>query len=228
MPWARRVYVVTAAAQRPDCIGPDEFVVHHEALGLRMPTFNSHAIEASLHRIPGLSEHFVYFNDDYYARRPLSVRAFFDHQMRPIVRAEPIPQRGDQSWARVLRYTSDSFGFPPVTLLHAPVALTRSIMRTAEQTLRKGWEMTRDCSLRYEREGEIVPLLAATQLALHQGDAAPPPVPDPMSCAYSGSIPASAEKTQKVRRAHVVCINDLKQSTRSELRELLHVPGVEG
>eukprot|EP01103_Thecamoeba_quadrilineata_P002451 TRINITY_DN12406_c0_g1_i1.p1 TRINITY_DN12406_c0_g1~~TRINITY_DN12406_c0_g1_i1.p1 ORF type:complete len:462 (-),score=69.76 TRINITY_DN12406_c0_g1_i1:99-1484(-) len=29
------------------------------------PTFNSHAIEASLHKIEGLSEYFLYFNDDY-------------------------------------------------------------------------------------------------------------------------------------------------------------------
>ena len=29
-----------------------------------LPTFSSPAIEANLHRIPGLSEHFLYFNDD--------------------------------------------------------------------------------------------------------------------------------------------------------------------
>ena len=30
-----------------------------------LPLFNSHAIEAWLHRIPGLAEQFVYFNDDF-------------------------------------------------------------------------------------------------------------------------------------------------------------------
>jgi hypothetical protein len=29
-----------------------------------LPTFSSPAIEANLHRIAGLSEHFLYFNDD--------------------------------------------------------------------------------------------------------------------------------------------------------------------
>ena len=30
-----------------------------------LPTFNSRAIESHLHRIPGLSENFLYFNDDW-------------------------------------------------------------------------------------------------------------------------------------------------------------------
>ena len=29
-----------------------------------LPTFSSPAIESHLHRIPGISEHFIYFNDD--------------------------------------------------------------------------------------------------------------------------------------------------------------------
>ena len=41
------------------------------------PTFNSHAIEASLHRIPGLSEHFIYFNDDMFLGRPTRPERFF-------------------------------------------------------------------------------------------------------------------------------------------------------
>ena len=76
LPWLRRIYVLTRSPQIPDCLAPDEIVVHHDALGLGQ-TFNSHAIEASLHRIPGLSEHFLYCNDDFYVRRPVSRRAFF-------------------------------------------------------------------------------------------------------------------------------------------------------
>jgi hypothetical protein len=43
-----------------------------------LPTFNSHAIESCLHRIPGLSEHFVYFNDDVFISRTLSKEDFFE------------------------------------------------------------------------------------------------------------------------------------------------------
>ena len=45
-----------------------------------LPTFNSHAIESVLHRIPGLSRFFVYFNNDMLWGRRVS---FFDY-FRPI------------------------------------------------------------------------------------------------------------------------------------------------
>ncbi len=43
-----------------------------------LPTFNSHAIESGLHKIPGLAEHFVYFNDDFLLARPQQPQRFFD------------------------------------------------------------------------------------------------------------------------------------------------------
>ena len=42
-----------------------------------LPTFNSHAIEACLHRIPGLAERFIYFNDDVFLGRETRVEDFF-------------------------------------------------------------------------------------------------------------------------------------------------------
>lgn len=78
--WARNIYVVTAG-QRPDWfVGDDRvrIVDHAELLPAdALPTFNSHAIEASLHRIPGLAEHFIYFNDDMFVARPTRPETFF-------------------------------------------------------------------------------------------------------------------------------------------------------
>ena len=76
LPWVRRIYVLTRRPQVPECLQPGEVVVFHEAVGLRGHTFNSHAIEASLHMLPGLSEHFLYLNDDFYVKRPCSRRRF--------------------------------------------------------------------------------------------------------------------------------------------------------
>ena len=42
-----------------------------------LPVFNSCAIEMYLHRIPGLSERFLYFNDDTYPVRPMSEEDFY-------------------------------------------------------------------------------------------------------------------------------------------------------
>lgn len=42
-----------------------------------LPTFSSHPIELNLHRIKGLSENFVYFNDDTFIISPVSENVFF-------------------------------------------------------------------------------------------------------------------------------------------------------
>ena len=53
-----------------------------------LPTFNSHAIESSLHRVSGLSEHYLYFNDDFIVTKPTHVSHFFDPFMRPLMNCE--------------------------------------------------------------------------------------------------------------------------------------------
>ncbi|GGR30469.1 stealth family protein [Streptomyces roseolus] len=68
-PWVRNIYLVTAD-QVPEWLDTDRpgiKVVSHKDIFRSpdlLPTFNSHAIESQLHHIEGLSEHFLYFNDD--------------------------------------------------------------------------------------------------------------------------------------------------------------------
>lgn len=80
-PWIRKVYIVTDQ-QIPAWLCEDSFVqvVDHTEIWKdpnKLPVFNSHAIEANLHRISGLSEHFLYFNDDFLLVRPISPETFF-------------------------------------------------------------------------------------------------------------------------------------------------------
>ncbi|WP_052359553.1 stealth family protein [Actinoplanes friuliensis] len=81
-PWVRRIFLVTDD-QVPawlDTSHPQITVVsHREVFGDTgtLPTFNSQAIESRLHRIPGLSEHFLYLNDDVFLGRPVSPDLFF-------------------------------------------------------------------------------------------------------------------------------------------------------
>lgn len=81
--WARNIFIVTAG-QTPDWFDPLDgddrirIVDHTEIFPPdALPTFNSHSIEASLHKIDGLAERFVYFNDDMFVRRPTRPETFF-------------------------------------------------------------------------------------------------------------------------------------------------------
>lgn len=81
-PWINHVYLVTAD-QVPawlDTSNPRITVVPHRELfpdAGDLPTFSSHAIETVLHRIPGLSEQFLYFNDDVLLMRPQTPEQYF-------------------------------------------------------------------------------------------------------------------------------------------------------
>ncbi|WP_139005408.1 stealth family protein [Arthrobacter crystallopoietes] len=81
-PWINHIYLVTAG-QIPewlDVSNPRITVVDHQQIfpGDALPTFNSHAIEARLHHIPGLSEHFLYLNDDVFFGRHVKPELFFE------------------------------------------------------------------------------------------------------------------------------------------------------
>jgi hypothetical protein len=81
-PWVRTIYLVTAD-QTPAWLNTDHpqiRVVSHKEIfkdPSALPTFNSHAIESQLHHIDGLSEHFLYFNDDVMLGREIFPQHFF-------------------------------------------------------------------------------------------------------------------------------------------------------
>jgi hypothetical protein len=149
-PWIRTVYVVTAG-QRPDWLDtshPRIRVVDHEEIfddPEALPTFNSHAIESRLHHIEGLSEHFLYFNDDMFLGRPVSpqdfflsngsTRAFFSPSFVPHDASSHDDRPVDAAGKNNRRIIADTFG--PVLvqkLRHAPYPLRRSVLAEIETT----------------------------------------------------------------------------------------------
>lgn len=80
-PWVRKIYFVTWG-HLPVWLNknhPKLRIVRHEDYIPKefLPTFNSHTIEWNFHRIEGLSENFVYFNDDLFLTREVWPDDFF-------------------------------------------------------------------------------------------------------------------------------------------------------
>lgn len=75
-PWVNKIhFVVSGPTQVPKWLNlsnPKLHVVFHEDFipSDCLPTFNSNAIEMHMHQIPGLSEYFIYFNDDFFLLNP--------------------------------------------------------------------------------------------------------------------------------------------------------------
>ena len=80
-PWVRKIHFVTCG-QKPEWLDDSNpkinLVDHRDFIPSQfLPTYNSVVIERYMHRIPGLAEHFVYFNDDFYITSSISPERFF-------------------------------------------------------------------------------------------------------------------------------------------------------
>lgn len=80
-PWVNQIHFVTCG-QTPQWLNtqhPKLNLVSHENYMPQdyLPTFSANPIELNLHRIPGLSEQFVYFNDDTFLTAPVKPEDFF-------------------------------------------------------------------------------------------------------------------------------------------------------
>jgi hypothetical protein len=166
-PWVRNVYIVTDD-QVPawlDTSAPGLRVVNHRELfkGAVLPTFNSHVISSYLHHIEGLSEHFLYLNDDVLFGRPVGPQHFFT----PAGQARVFPSTtrrpfGEASADHALqvhvahnirRVLEREYGVTiSRAVQHTPVALLRSELARLEEMFAEEFATTRRNQFRSEAD----------------------------------------------------------------------------
>lgn len=106
-PWIHHIYIVTSK-QVPEWLNlnhpkitviDDSEIVPNEYL----PTFNSNVIEAFLHKIPGLSEYFLYACDDMLFGKETGPDFFFNEKNRPIHYTKHVKKYDSIYWHRILK-----------------------------------------------------------------------------------------------------------------------------
>ncbi|GAB6012785.1 Stealth CR1 domain-containing protein [Viscerimonas tarda] len=80
-PWFRHIYFITSG-ELPEWLNLNHprlrWIKHEDYVPAEyLPTFSANTIEMNLHRIEGLSEQFVYFNDDTFITKPVEESLFF-------------------------------------------------------------------------------------------------------------------------------------------------------
>ncbi len=105
-PWIRNIYLVTDR-QCPDFLTHEVRQKHNISLvdhadiftgyEWALPSYNSRTIETALWRIPGLSENFVYFNDDFVVTAKVHPDDFFIGN-RIVARGEWSRMKSDGRW----------------------------------------------------------------------------------------------------------------------------------
>lgn len=106
-PWVNKIYFITWG-HVPDFLNVNhpkiEIVNHRDYLPSNYrPTFNSNAIELSMHKIKGLSETFVYFNDDMFIVESVSENDFFYKSLpRDVAILNPIVAKDTNTIASIM------------------------------------------------------------------------------------------------------------------------------
>ena len=105
-PWVRKIHFVTCG-QKPEWLDENSpkihFVSHEDFIPRQfLPCFNSTSIEMHLHKIPDLSEHFVYFNDDFFIINTVEKERFFKNGL-PCDIAAFRQNWGGSQWAKRIK-----------------------------------------------------------------------------------------------------------------------------
>lgn len=84
-PWVHKIHFITCG-QKPEWLNltaPKLHWVKHEDYIPKefLPVFSANPIEIYMHKIPGLAEHFVYFNDDFYLTASVKKNEFFKKEL---------------------------------------------------------------------------------------------------------------------------------------------------
>ena len=235
-PWVRHIFIVTdsptPAWLRQD--SPDITVMRSEEFFADpsvLPTFNSHAIEAQLHRIPGLSEHFLYSNDDMFFGRavrpgmffsPGGISKFVEATLRIGVGETSLTRSGHDNAMRVNRaLLRERFGRTITRHLeHCPVPLRKSVLAELEAAFPEDFARTAASRFRSGTDISVTNSLAPyfglfTGHSVQQTD---------VRVQYVQTTLASAAGTlsrlERRRPADMFCLND---GTDSEIDEEVRV-----
>ena len=126
----------------------------------QLPTFDSAHIESYVHRIPGLSERFFYFNDDVFFGAPVKVDQWFwpggvyaTWSDDPAVRGTSL-RADENALENASRLSAQwlsrlpGYRHTPRTFAHSPRPLLRSLLLAAEQEAPELFERVRSTTFR--------------------------------------------------------------------------------
>ncbi|MFK0168518.1 stealth family protein [Streptomyces sp. NPDC090306] len=233
--FVRHIYIVTDG-QKPhwlDESAPGITVVDHRDIFPAdvLPVFNSHAIETRLHHIPGLSDQYLYFNDDVFVGRRITPEHFFHGSGLMKIPVSPLKigvgkphaeeTATNSASKNVRQLLLEKFGrMTTNNFMHTPLPQQRETLRTLEELFAD--DVRRTTASRFRSPSDIAmtaPLLY--QYALMTGSG----VPGRFSFRYVNISRPDAERRladlRNNRRFDFFCLNDV--DVPAEEREQVHL-----
>lgn len=153
----RNIYIVSNC-KAPEWLNTEhpkiKWIDHKDIIpASALPTFSSHAIEACLHNISGLSNYFIYCNDDILLTRPLTPYTFFYHNGIAKLRMDPYGNingqvtEGEPDYLNAARngnkLLENMFGKTPTQLhTHSPQSMRVDILSEMNQKFKSDFDKT--------------------------------------------------------------------------------------
>ncbi|MEQ9466219.1 MAG: Stealth CR1 domain-containing protein [Ekhidna sp.] len=124
-PWINHIYIFTCRPQKPDWLNYDHpkiSVVHHDEVfdEQDIPTFNYNVIESYIHKIPGLSEDFIYLNDDFLFGNNVCPEDFYSKEGKVLIHGTLFGE--NLSW-RIYNKKNDMVGLGLIE--HSPLLIRK-------------------------------------------------------------------------------------------------------
>jgi hypothetical protein len=219
MPWVRTYYLVTARPHRPwwwqDRMGSMRCVIVHHADIFddpsRLPCFNSVTIQTQLSNIPGLAEHFILFDDDFFVGQPLERSDFFTaNGAKAVMRTYPLlPYAMPPGNWRVLCENMLAMGVDIVgkgVVVQAPDHVATPLFKSVFREVTHVLAAQRTALLhKFRSSVDYVPHYVTAMAMLARGMIVPPS--SRIGSAFLGYMDKARTETFK-RPPHLFCIND--------------------
>lgn len=229
-PWVRRVYLVTEG-HLPEWLEvshPRLRIVRHDEIFADptvLPTFSSRAIESQLYRIPELSEHFLYLNDDMLFSSPTPKETFFAPNGISYFFPSPLPigfgalREEDTPVVQAAKANRDlvaQLAGVEITqrMQHAPYPLRVSVLKWIAET----WpdQVARTAASRFRSPGDLsIVSSLAHYVGLVRGTAVPGKVRYLYTDVADPGTPERLADLLQTRRHQVLCLNDTKSDPAS-------------
>ena len=132
--WINHIYIFTCRPQKPKWLNihhPKISIIHHDDVfsPTDIPTFNYNVIESYIHKIPNLSEDFLYLNDDFLFGNTISPKDFYSKEGKILIHGTLF---GENFRWRIYNKKNDVIGMGLIE--HSPLLIRKSWWQKMQNT----------------------------------------------------------------------------------------------
>lgn len=157
-PWIRNIFIITddQVPEWLDVTNPRICIVDHKDImpAECLPCFNSTLLEHFVPHVPGLSEHFIYGNDDTYLNQPVTPSVFFADDQKPMIYMFRKPFR---------KYVLAAVSFIREKVLRKPMNLYVEIVRNAARLVEEKYGIYCACKPHHNFDAYLKSNILRTQ-----------------------------------------------------------------